>query len=498
MSHPKSKSPRVAAAILLVRGEGDSLEVFLGDRAPQLRFFGGYHAFIGGVRDAVDGPDDADGSDATALRKCAIRELFEETGVLVDPDIAAAIESPDARQQLRAKLLDRDALDAGAAAWADVARAESGRAPLREACRITTPPFAPVRYDTAFFVAELPPGDEPTIVSGELVGGAWWRPAEALATWRRGEIAIVPPALILLELLEQHAAADRTAFCAAADAQAQRYRAGELHEVRFSPGVVMAPLTTATIPPATTTNCLLVGTEEIWLVDPASPDPAELERLFELCDRYVAGGARIAGVLSTHHHPDHVGGLAPTCARYGVTTRAHPITLERLPADVPHGEPLEDGDTIPLGTAPDGSADWTLEALFTPGHDRGHLCFRESRYGAVIAGDMISTVSTIMIDPPEGHLQTYLDSLEKLATRAPTTIYPAHGPAAKDGPRVLAKFLRHRAQREASLVEALAQGATTPDELVRIVYADTDERMWPFAMRSLEAGLEKLREEGRA
>jgi 8-oxo-dGTP pyrophosphatase MutT (NUDIX family) len=70
---------RVAAAVVLCRGTGSDREVYLAHRAPQLRFFGDYLAMPGGVRGAEDGPDDPDGGDSTALRNCAVRELFEET-----------------------------------------------------------------------------------------------------------------------------------------------------------------------------------------------------------------------------------------------------------------------------------------------------------------------------------------------------------------------------------------------------------------------------------
>ena len=137
-------------------------------------------------------------------------------------------------------------------------------------------------------------------------------------------------------------------------------------------------------------------------------------------------------------------------------------------------------------------------AIHTPGHDRGHLCFRESRYGAMLAGDMLSTISSIVIDPPEGHLATYLASLERLAQGPMTTLYPAHGPAMRDGQRLVAQYLRHRRQREASLVAALEQGGGTVEQLLPKVYWDVDARLHPIAARSLLAGLLKLQEEGRA
>jgi glyoxylase-like metal-dependent hydrolase (beta-lactamase superfamily II) len=107
-------------------------------------------------------------------------------------------------------------------------------------------------------------------------------------------------------------------------------------------------------------------------------------------------------------------------------------------------------------------------------------------------------VSTIIVDPPEGHLATYLQSLERLLAEPMTTLYPAHGPAMRDGHRLLKQYLRHRRQRESSLVGALRAGGGTLEDLLPKVYWDADPRLFGLAARSLLAGLQKLQEEGRA
>ncbi len=109
---------------------------------------------------------------------------------------------------------------------------------------------------------------------------------------------------------------------------------------------------------------------------------------------------------------------------------------------------------------------------------------------------MLSTVSTIVIDPPEGHLRTYLASLERLLEIPMRTLYPAHGPAVPGGHDLVADFLRHRAERERALVAALHEGPATPAELVLAVYHEIDASLHPLACRLLIAGLEKLAEDG--
>jgi ribonuclease/clavin/mitogillin len=288
------KGLRQAAAVVLLRESERGVEIYLARRAPALRFFGGYWACPGGTLDALDGEGDA------AWLACARRELEEEIDVRV-----------------------LDLIDLG---------------------ERTTPPFAPVRYQTRFYEAELPPGAEPRIANEELVDGRFMTPDEALSSWKRGEIWIVPPVLSLLEALR---APTRAAFRARwREEQEQIDRDLRLPPIRFSPGLFVAALRTATLPPATTTNTIIVGISDLYVVDPATAEPAERERLFRELDARVAGGARIAGVIVTHHHPDHVGSVAATAHRYDVPVYAHPLTLARLPEAPRQTHALEDGATL--------------------------------------------------------------------------------------------------------------------------------------------------------
>lgn len=493
---------RIATAVLLTRDTSDGLEVFLARRADALRFFGGYWALPGGVIDAVDHADgEASRDDEATHRRCAVRELFEETGVL-PPTLRSALDEA-AAADLRRALIGGDDGRRGAdedtlARWRTLLDARVEALDLvRPFTRITTPPFAPVLYRTCFVHASLPPGEEASILPGELVDGGFHRPADLLAEWTRGDRLIVPPALFLLGLL------DRSPTLAAgldlATARCAELEAGRLHEVRNTPGILMAPLATPTLPPATTTNCFVVGHERLVVIDPATPEASEQQRLFDELDRRLADGVRLDAVLVTHHHRDHVGAVEATSRRYDVPVRAHPETLARLPGRPRLGAPLDDGARVDLGTAPDGSPDWHLVAHHTPGHDRGHLVFTESRYGAAIVGDLVSTVSTIVIEPPEGHLATYLASLRRMLGVPMTMLYPAHGPPARDGHAVLRHYLEHRAAREQRLVDALSTDAPRAVEaLVPVVYDDTAPELHGLAARSLQAGLDKLAEEGRA
>jgi glyoxylase-like metal-dependent hydrolase (beta-lactamase superfamily II) len=147
---------------------------------------------------------------------------------------------------------------------------------------------------------------------------------------------------------------------------------------------------------------------------------------------------------------------------------------------------IEDGETVCGATA-----------IFTPGHAEGHLCFEVG--SSTIAGDMVAGIGTILIDPSEGDMTLYLESLEKLRARPQTTILPAHGPAIPDGHAKLTEYLAHRRMREERVLAALAStGGGSVGALVAICYRDTPPVLWPLAERSLLAHLAKLVREGRA
>ncbi len=480
---------RRSAAVLLTRGWGPTLEVFLVERSPKLRFFGGYWAFPGGVVEELDARPEDDGP-AAALERCALRELFEETGVLLAP-LEMAIDEEE-RPGLRERLIESGPEASGWGRYAEPL--ERAREELRLLTTITTPALSIIRHRTPFFHLELPAGQTPQVLPGELTRGEFLPVARILERWRGGQMSVVPPVLFLLELLRD---GDLEAFFERAAEAGRLLAAGQLNRVRYTPGILVAPLLTPTLPPAVTTNTMLVGEERVFIVDPGSPEPAEHLRLFETIDRWRDQGRRLEAVLLTHHHHDHVGALGAVCSRYSLPVLAHRETLARVETRGLETRELEHGQTLELGAAPDGRPDWRLHVRHTPGHTPGHLVFVEDRFRAVLAGDLVSTLSTIVIDPPEGHLRTYLESLRAMAGEELGVIHPAHGPGVRDGRAVLEAVLRHRAEREQKLIGVLREGAQTRGELLPVVYDDAPAELHHAAARSLLAGLFKLEEEER-
>ncbi|MFN0151603.1 MAG: MBL fold metallo-hydrolase [bacterium] len=495
------------AAGIILRPSDTPRSVYLVDRNADLAFFGGYAAFVGGTVDGGDEaivPADAPRHDdePPAFLGAAARETFEETGVLVAR--GADRLSPSRQAQLRESLLA--APHSGASrVFREMLAAENLEIDARRfsrVCRMTTPPFTLVRYETVFYLVDLLPGESPSIVPGELVSGAFLDARDALARWRAGEMLIVPPAIILLTMLARaDDAAPTEQFLDAARHLSAEYARGKIHQVYFTPGVRKLTLHTETRPPANHTNAYLVGERELHLVDPGATRADEQEKLFEALDEAASDGARVTAILLTHHHPDHVGAVNVAAARLGVPVWAHAETARALAGRIEIAHHIADGETISLGESPDGRPGWTLRAIHTPGHARGHLAFAESRYNALLAGDMVSTLSTIVIAPPEGHLATYLASLRRLRALPNGTLYPAHGPAKRDAHATIDSYLRHRAQREEKLLSAWAgapaESRLSLDALLARAYDDVAADALPLARLSLAAGIEKLVEEGR-
>lgn len=267
-----------------------------------------------------------------------------------------------------------------------------------------------------------------------------------------------------------------------------------LTPTEIAPGVSMLPLRTPTVPPATHTNSYLVGSGELVWIEPATVFPEELALGEAWVASELAKGRRLRAILLTHHHPDHIGGAAAMRERFGVEIWAHALTAERLANKLSIDRLLEHGERIEL----DGPTPMTLEAIHTPGHAPGHLCYLEPASGSMIAGDMVAGVGTIIVEKTDGDLQLYLASLRAMAAREPRRLLPAHGPTIEDPAERLAFYIKHRLEREAQIESALSERVQTLEQLVEVVYASTPKTQWLFAGFALEAHLIKLAREGRA
>jgi endoribonuclease LACTB2 len=252
------------------------------------------------------------------------------------------------------------------------------------------------------------------------------------------------------------------------------------------------PARTPTLPPATHTNSYALGGRDVLLVEPATPFEDEQRAWLEWARALPSRGRRVVAIVPTHHHEDHVGGLDVLARELGVETWAHAGTAERVDQRV--DRLLEDGEALVL----DGPTPERWRVLHTPGHAPGHVCLFEERTKALVVGDMIASVGTILIAPGDGDMAVYLAQLERLAELDAAVALPAHGEPI-DAPRdVLGRYIEHRLARERKVLAAVSENPGAGIEaLVATAYADTPPHVWPIAQLSLRAHIDKLVQEGR-
>ena len=256
------------------------------------------------------------------------------------------------------------------------------------------------------------------------------------------------------------------------------------------------------------TNTYLVGTgKKRLLLDTGSG----LDEYMPILEAAVAqaGCTEIEGIVLTHAHPDHIGGVNQVRAHFG------DVPVYKLPwpsetgiagpggelSDTPIDHPdrladgpielLECGDVVETEGA-------RLRAIHTPGHAPDHLCFVLEEEGNLFSGDNVLGVGTTVIPAESGDLGDYMASLERVLEEAPNHIYPAHGPRIDTGTEKIKEYLGHRLAREQQVLAALEAGDTDPMQMVRRIYVGYPETLHAAAAQSVTSHLKKLERDGRA
>jgi recombination protein RecT len=251
------------------------------------------------------------------------------------------------------------------------------------------------------------------------------------------------------------------------------------------------------------TNSYLVGDKVSGyvVIDPGPDEPEHIERLWH------AAGGDIRMIVCTHSHADHSPGAQPLqalCRDDGRGQIPPILGLPSAPTARPNShftpdEHLADGALLTLvSQTADSRSTHTLKVIHTPGHAANHLCLVLVEDGLLFSGDHILNGSTTVIDPPDGDMTAYLDSLDALSAACGehdiNFILPAHGHVLGQARGAIAHLKAHRLQREAKILQVMqAHPGGTLDDWVAHAYDDVPPRIWPLAKRSLLAHVERIR-----
>lgn len=534
---------RPAATVLLLRDGPSGLEVLMTRRSATASFAPGAYVFPGGGIDAADqaahphAQRRATQSDLHLTQAiAAIRESFEELGILL---------ARHANGQM-ANTADIAALDrqASGGQFATQCAARGLTLAADEVFVLAhwiTDRDLPRRFDVPFLVARMPDAQTPVADEQEQFEPVWVRPADALSRHEAGDFFIIFPTIRTLERLQHYATVDSVLAACASEQPwfTSCPRAGWLagqevrymeHEQPFGELALTCPdgqiahhldwqsdqpvlllknvqRLTAPNPGVMTgpgTNSYLVGDPDTGYaaIDPGPADPEHLDRLWR------AAGGNIRHIVCTHSHPDHSPGAAPLqalCAQHGHTPPV--LGLSSQPTARAHSSftpdrELADGELLVLqgnGTT------HTLRVVHTPGHAANHLCLVLEEDGLLFSGDHVLNGSTTVIDPPDGNMADYLNSLDKLLAACAQNriefILPAHGyvlgnlwDEAHDARACITHLKNHRLKREAKILGVMQKHPNASmDDWVQLAYDDVPPRLWPVAMRSLLAHVERIR-----
>ncbi|MFV0679295.1 MBL fold metallo-hydrolase [Ottowia sp.] len=526
---------RPAATVLLLRDAPDGFEVLMTRRSLTASFAPGAYVFPGGGIDAADAQAHhqatrrATQNDVRLTQAiAAIRESFEELGVLLAqrPDGAPATATD-------ALALRRDAAFLPQAAERNLKLAAHDVFVL---AHWVTDRDLPKRFDVPFLVARMPDGQTPVADEAEQFEPVWIRPRQALERHAAGDFLLIYPTIRTLDRLQHYADVQAVLTdCAHTDEPLWHScpRAGWLkgqearymeHEPPFGELALVCPdgqiehhldwqserpvpllknVQRLTAPNANLmtgpgTNSYLVGNAATGyiVIDPGPHDPTHIQRLFN------ATGGDIRLIVCTHSHADHSPGAKPLQA---LCNGQPPVLgLPSQPTARPNSAftpdvTLQDQELLTLvEQAPEVEITHTLRVIHTPGHAANHLCLLLQEDGLLFSGDHILNGSTTVVDPPDGDMTDYLESLDKLDAACVAGdvqfILPAHGHVLGSARAVIAHLKGHRLAREAKVRAAMqAVPGGDLDDWVPLAYDDVPPAIWPLAKRSMLAHVERLR-----
>ena len=385
-------TPRPSASLIVSRMNGNIGEILLCHRVSEVPSFPDFWAFPGGGvsrtdrRVSEENPKWLANTQDPVISITLLRELVEEIGF--SPDGKGSLELVNEEIQEKICINKEE--------WADYVK--NGEIKIENfnsqiiAIR-TMPPFAPIRFTNTFHHLSI--GDskiEPRFPKGmsEFDEYKWWKPENLLQSWLSNEVRLPPPQVTLIrdicESLEENGDLI-TAFDKLSINPSEGY-----HILEFAPGVECIPLPTQTLPPATHTNCYILGVSggERVIIDPAAKSKDALEILSRKINEIRLSGSEIIATIFTHKHQDHIGNLEEIDKMYRAPIWASKETLEAI-SKLENNKILQENDSFVL-KGKNSSECWNI--IDTPGHCPGHICLVGD--AGIVSGDNVTVILSLI------------------------------------------------------------------------------------------------------
>ena len=244
----------------------------------------------------------------------------------------------------------------------------------------------------------------------------------------------------------------------------------------------------------TGTCSYIVGTGEVAIIDPGPDLPAHTEAVLD-----AVKNERVAQIVITHTHRDHSPGARAIQTATGAKTFGEGPHRAARPFQIDEKTRLDasgDMDFMPDVRVKDGDLingkGYVLETVLTPGHTMNHAVYALKGTDILFSGDHVMAWSTSIVAPPDGEMHAYMHSLHKLKRRPETIYFPGHGPAVRNAPAFVDRYIAHRDARETAILRSLERGETDIPSLVRAIYIGLNPKLAGAAALMTFAQLEDL------
>ena len=357
--------------------------------------------------------------------------------------------------------------------------------PLAE---IFAPSFSQVRFRNLFYRIDLKNPEKFILEKGEFSEGTWCSPQTLLETFLQGRALMVPPLRTMLRKLTENPHQKQMG-----DLSIHYDESKEIPELEMLKGVRVLMIPSLTLPPAERTNAFRLG-------DPDSPqilvDPSPgSEETFQVLLQQIRH-ENLDALFLTHHHPDHHQFAPDLASHFNLPIFLSPDSYNRIQNKF--GKDYFKNIEMKLIQEGEEITQWHGEPVkvhAVPGHDAGQLALAPESLSWFIVGDLIQGIGTVVISEPEGDMDTYFKTLEKVIALQPSVIIPSHG-IPMGGTFRLEATLQHRKQREEQVLH-LFQLNKTEDQMLESIYQDLPELLYPYALKNIRSHLQKLRLEQR-